>query len=248
MRLSLRCAAGAAVVALLQGSASALVVADYRDDFETDGTPAPGWSYQWNATGPINTPAGSLNTAALATLVGDSNFGGDYETVANEEIPDPAPGAFTIAANTFIHPGQGSAQAADGIERYTLASYTISAGDIAAAGGNQLSLDDYIFSLGASTDGVNAKVYKNDTLFIDRFLPPGIVFSSDLPDPNGGPIPLGAFDAGDTLRVAIGSNLTDNSDTLTLDYSIVLSVPEPSSLGAAAGAGLLVLGRRRRPA
>ena len=151
-------------------------------------------------------------------------------------------------------PGQGTAQNA--IERYVIAAYTISAADV-AANGDQLILDGYSFAVSeGSLDGVTAKVYKNDTLLIDRPLPPGIVFDVNTPAPNGGPIPLGPFAAGDTLYVAIGAEGvaalppigpggTDTGDVLTVDYSIVL-VPEPVGGALVLALGAVGLLRRSR--
>src|SRR5437879_3349431 len=91
-------------------SASAAVIANYQSDFRPSGTPAPGWSYLWNATGPIGTAANYV------PLVHDTNFGGDYETQANGTRPDAPPGANLAATATSLYPGQGSLQASDGIE------------------------------------------------------------------------------------------------------------------------------------
>ena len=229
-------------------SAEAQPVADYHDDFSAP-APAPGWSYLWNANGPVGTAA---NYAPLV-IDGDA---GRYETQNQtpDAFPDDAPGSSTSATQTTLVPGQGTAQ--NSIERYVIAAYTISAADIAAAGGNQLVLDDYRFAVSAaSTDGVTAKLFKNDFLLVEQPLPPGLVFTSETPDPNGGPIGLGPFDAGDTLYVAIGSNGiapvppfgpggTDTGDSLEVDYSIFL-VPEPTAAGALLLAAGCLLSRRR---
>jgi hypothetical protein len=226
------------------------VVADYQDDFSYP-APAPGWSYLWNANGPIGTAAN------YASLVPDGASPARYETQnqSPDAFPDPAPGSSASATSTTLIPGQGTAQNA--IERYVIAAYTISAADV-AANGDQLILDLYRFAVPLeSADGITAKMYKNDFLLVDRPLPPGIDFSSTTPDPNGGPIPLGQFVAGDTLYVAIGSDGvaplppfgtggTDTGDALAVDYSIVL-VPEPTaSCAIAFGAGWLIARRRRR--
>jgi len=225
------------------------VVADYTDDFSYP-APAPGWSYLWNANGPIG------NAANYVPLVPDGSSPARYETQNQtpDAFPDPAPGSSASATSTTLAPGQGTAQNA--LERYVIAAYTVSAADI-AANGDQLILDQYRFAVPAtSADGVTAKVYKNDILLVDRPLPPDLEFTSDTPDPNGGAIPLGQFLAGDTLYVAIGSDGiaplppfgpggTDSGDVLEVDYSIIL-VPEPTAAAALLlGAGL-ILPRRRR--
>jgi hypothetical protein len=252
VRVSVGLAAPVAIIAIIAIIAAAPapvradVVADYHDDF-TYSAPAPGWSYLWNKNGPIGTAANYV------PLVADAAASGRYETEDNtpDAFPDAAPGSSASATNTTLIPGQGGAQNA--LERYVIAGYTISAADI-ASNGEQLVLDLYSFTVPlTSEDGITAKVYKNDILFIDRQLPPGTVFTYQTPDPNGGPIPLGPFAAGDTLFVAIGSNGiapfgngTDAGDALLVDYSLVL-VPEPTtSVAGIISLGLLLARRLRR--
>ena len=240
-----------ALAVVIGGSAQiarADVVADYQDDFSYP-TPAPGWSYLWNANGPIG------SAANYVPLLPDG-VTGRFETQDQtpDAFPDAAPGSSASATSTTLVPGQGTAQNA--FERYVIAAYTISAADI-AANGEQLILDAYRFAVPLSSgDGVTSKLYKNDFLLIDRPLPPGLEFTVDTPAPNGGPIPLGPFAAGDTLYVAIGSDGvaplppvgaggTDAGDALGVDYSIVL-IPEPASAATLAAGAVGVLFRRRR--
>src|SRR5688572_11286161 len=218
-------------------TASALIVADFQADF-TYPAPSNGWSYHWNANGAIG------NSANYVPLVPDA--AGRYETVdqSPDAFPDPTPGSSLSITNTTLIPGQGSAQNA--FERYAIVAYTVSAEDIAAAGGNQLRLEEWSFTTSAtSVDGLTARIYKNDTPFVNQPLPPNFTFDYNIPDPNGGPIGLGPFDAGDVLYIAIGSNgiaseLTggnDTNDSLIMDLKIAL-VPEPATVSVA-GAGAL---------
>ena len=230
-------------------TASAVVVADFQADF-THPVPSNGWSYHWNANGAIGNPANYV------PLVPDA--AGRYETVDQtpDAFPDPAPGSSLSITNTTLIPGQGSAQNA--FERYVIVAYTVSAADIiAAGGGNQLRLEEWSFATGAtSVDGVTARIYKDDnpTPFVDQPLPPNFLFDHNIPAPNGGPIPLGPFDAGDVLYIAIGSNGiapeqtggNDTNDTLVMDLKIAL-VPEPATASiVGAGAVALLMRRRRR--
>ena len=219
------------------------VVADYTDDFSYP-APAPGWSYLWNANGPIG------NAATYVPLVPDGSSPARYETQNQtpDAFPDPAPGSSASATSTTLIPGQGNAQ--DTIERYVIAAYTLSAADVAAHG-NLLSLDFYSFAVSSgSEDGVTARVYRNDIPYVDRDLQPGVTFDYQAPD--GGEIHLGPFVAGDTLYIAIGANGVapfdvgnDVGDVLTVDYSIKL-VPEPTSAGALVLGAACFLSRRRR--
>jgi hypothetical protein len=248
-------AAGAfVVIGLIAQHAPGAVVADYNADFQYP-TPAPGWSYLWNANGPVG------SAANYAPLVGDSAAAQRYETQDQtpDAFPDAPPGAGASASATTLIPGHGSAQTA--VPRFAIAAYTFSAADLTANGG-ELSLDNYVFNVSAASgDGINAKIYRNDTLLVNRELPPGLVFSSDLPPEfGGGPVPLGPVVAGDTIYVAIGAdgpvtNLptgelnplagTDTGDSLGLDYSLVL-VPEPGSAALLGLAALGLLARRRK--
>ena len=228
-------------------TASALVVADFQADF-TYPAPSNGWSYHWNANGPIG------NSANYVPLVPDA--AGRYETVNQtpDAFPDPAPGSSLSITQTTLVPGQGRAQ--NGFERHAIVIYTVSAEDIAAAGGNLLSLEEWSFIASAdSQDGVTARVYINDFEAIRQPLQPGQTFDHKIIDPNGGAIQLGPFNPGDRLVIAIGSDglaneLTggnDIGDSLVMDLRIALSpIPEPSGVLAVGFAAAPLLARRRR--
>lgn len=221
------------------GTASAQQVADYQTDFRTSGAPAPGWSYLWNANGPIGTASNYI------PLVRDANPLGNFETQANGTYPDAPPGSLLSVGPLSIIPGQGSAQAADGIQRYAIAAYTVNAQDLATYG-NQGWLDNYTFGVAAtSTDGISPAIYVNNTPIISITLPPGIVYDRSFPDAY--PVPLGNLSAGDTIYVAIGGGANDTGDVLVLDYSIIL-IPEPATASTLALAAATLLARRRRRA
>jgi hypothetical protein len=226
------CAGGAGLL-LTCAAAEALVVADYQDDFQGP-QPAAGWAYLWNANGPVGDPAHYVPLSYDAA-------NGRYETEANGAYPDAAPGSYTAAGPDLLHPGQGSQQNA--IERFVLAAYTVSADDIAAAGGNQATVTGGFFSVGDSDDGLHAIVYVNGTVIVPTtILPPEQTF----PELS---LPLGTVNAGDTIYVSIGSRGNDSGDTLTLDFSIELSAGSAPALvnglsrrsHGAAGEHMLVL-------
>ena len=228
----------AVAVSLSAAAAPAAVIAQYQNDFRTSGTPAPGWSYLWNATGAVG------DSANYVPLVHDTNFGGDYETQANGTRPDAPPGSNLAATSTTLYPGQGSLQAADGIPRYVIAAYTVSAANIAAAGGGVASLPHYHFTIPLdSVDGVDSRIYVNNTLIVDQILPPGLDYSDT--SPGAYPVPLGTLSPGDTLYVALGPRTTDIGDALGVDYTIELSAPEPASTGLIAIAAGFLMRRRR---
>jgi hypothetical protein len=224
------------------------VVADYQDDFSYP-APASGWSYLWNANGPIGTAANYV------PLVPDGASPARYETQNQtpDQFPDDAPGASLSATLTTLVPGRGTNQSGNPIERYVIAAYTFSAADV-ATNGEQLVLDDFSFAVGAGSDnGVTATMYLNDfPLIAAQPLGPGLEWHVGLT----GPIGLGPVSPGDTFYVAIGADGlaplppfgpggSDIGDVITVDYSLVL-VPEPGSAAVLAAGVTQLLFRRRR--
>ena len=215
--------------------AGAAVVADYQADFRTNGTPAPGWSYLWNANGILG------NSANYVPLVHDTNLGGDYETVANGTRPDAAPGAYLAAAQTAVYPGQSATQAADHVTRYVITAYTFSAEQIATYG-NQLLFHTYHFSVPADAPGpIDVEVYKNNTLIAPFPFPPGTDFSDAVYGPD---YPFGTVQPGDTLYIAQGASGAYGGQPLGVSYTLAL-VPEPVAVPALALGALGLLRRRR---
>lgn len=263
----------AAVVTVFPARASAQVssinVADFQDEFQA-GTPRPGWSYLWNANGPLGNPA------HYAPLVGDN---GRYESVANGVYPDAAPGSFVTVGTspvdllqypydlpglppmpvTFVRPGQGILQNAAGpFERAVIVAYTFSAQDFADAGLSagaraRASITDYDFAVAiAGADGVSARVFR------DTDAEPILNFSLDNPPPFVPPFRfqtvidprerfVGDYSVGETVYFTIGSNLNDTNDEMRLDFTLGLkAVPEPTTVALLAPVGFALLTRRRR--
>ena len=215
--------------------ARAAVVADYQHDFRTNGTPAPGWSYLWNASGVLG------NSANYVPLVHDTNLGGDYETQANGTRPDAAPGAYLAASQTAVYPGQPATQAADHITRYVITAFTFSADQIATYG-NRLQFHTYHFTVPADAPGpVDVEVYKNNTLIAPFPFPPGTDFSDAI---FGQDYDFGTVQPGDTLYIAQGASGAYAGQPLGVSYTLAL-VPEPVALTSAL-VGAFGLIRRRR--
>jgi hypothetical protein len=214
------------------------VVAGYRDDFRASGQPRVGWSYRWNAAGPIEETLNVLNEPALASLVRDTS--GNLETVANETYPDPAPGNGLAATPTSLFPGP-SATESGGISRWAIASYTIQPYDVATFGSSGI-MDTYSFAVPAgSVDGVTARMYLNGNRIVQSPLPGNFVY--DQNSPGAYPIPFGELKAGDVIAVALGAGATSIGDRLDLDFTITLGpgsvLPNPAAAADANGDGKL---------
>jgi hypothetical protein len=247
--------AASIAAALLLGSAT-IASADRQihlaTEYTTSGAPAPGWSFFWNKNGPIG------NSANYVPLVRDAN--GDWETVANGQYPDPAPGnglrisPFFGAINRVdVVPGNGAIQqTTNAFNRYAIVAYTIQPSDIAAAGvqsggAANAVMDTYEFSVAAtSADGIDSVIYLNNNQIVSSPLPPGLFY--DQNSPGAYPVPLGQLHAGDTIYIATGPGFlptaTDIGDGLRMDFKITLT-PEPAMLSMLCLTLVGLFGRRR---
>ncbi len=188
--------------------ARAADVARYQHDFALTGAPIPGWSYLWNANGPMGNPANYV------PLVRDTR--GNFETQANGVWPDSGPGGSIAITPTTIYPGQGTS--GGNTERFAIAAYTVTAADVAASGGGA-QMAPWNFTVADTSDGMHPAIYVNSSLAVSVNLGPGDSYSSSTYPP----VSLGALKPGDTIYVAIGAGRTNNGDRLDLDYTISLS-------------------------
>ena len=213
-----------------------------RDEFQTTG-PAAGWGYLYNANGALGNPA---NYAPLTLNGGQYTAperhprGGAHQASTDPVAYPPVPPLPETFPATFVRPGLGSLEDPAGIEWAAVIAYTIQASDLAAAGVTgpanvAITAYDFAVSTKATPDGMSARIYAgtNPTPLIEFsddtdppfFFPPGFRFETTL-DPR--PIPLGTFNVGDTIYIALGAN----------NISVV---PEPTTLALLAPAGLLLV-------
>jgi hypothetical protein len=115
-------------------SADGTVVADYRDDFETDTAP-DGWQYLWNSGGEFGTPS---NYSPLVF----ENW--RYRPAGSELQP------YLTAQSA--HPGDGTGEG-PGIERHAIAAFTVT------QDGEYSITDSLISNNNSGSDGVNVKVH-----------------------------------------------------------------------------------------
>ena len=208
----------------------------FQGEFTPAGAPAAGWSYLWNANGPLG------NSANYVPLVRDSS--GNWETAANSGYPDPAPANGLRVSSTGMVPGNGAGQTA--VQRYAIVAYTIQASDL-TEGGNAL-MDTYSFNVPVtSADGIDSVIYVNNNQIVSSPLPPGIVYDQNTP--GAFPVPLGQLNVGDTIYVATGAGFlptaTDIGDALTMDFKVTLA-PEPGVLSVLTLAVVMLGARCRR--
>lgn len=228
-------------VAAITLAASALVSASPVAMFESDlqpTTPASGWQYLRNSSGPVGNPA---NYSPLqATTHPNVMYDDDGDAVLN----DAEPGRYSYIGRSETglglvnegepggHPGGGASQDSLGIERFIIAAYTLSVSGDTSITNSLLTNSD------VSTDGLNLRVYVNaessPRLSTSTAAGQGQTATFD--------VTLGALSAGDTIYVAIGSHLEDFRDTFSLEYTIDV-VPEPASV-ALLVAGCAWLARR----
>ncbi len=194
-------------------------VADYRDDFS--GPPGtPGWRYLWN---PLSAPIGTQAGYAALQWTGSS-----YQSDTDTALPDAPPGSYIHLNGLGGHPGQGSSQAGDGLDHYTIAAF-----DVPWTGQYYIT-DSLLDAVGGGN--LELRIYVEDTLIYSAS---GITGATTFHY-----LPLGGAQAGDTIYVAIGPNGHDGSDSFRLDFTIAYT-PEPGTM-ALFGCGLVALARRRR--
>ncbi len=225
-------------VAVGLGAASpawAAVIADYRDDF-TGPTPANGWSYLWNAPLDWNGTSssdGSTNPIGTSASYAPLGWDGSRWTVdGDSNSGNGSPGRYLNLNSTGGHPGRGATQGevppltvANSHDRYPIAAYTMQAGQTGF-----VHITDSLLSVDhAGSNGVEARVYVDDTLIGSVLVPGGGTRAFNLP--------LGLVNAGQTVYVGLGPNQVDGQDSFNVDFSLDLNGAADVMLWDAGGTG-----------
>lgn len=182
--------------------APAMVVANYRDDYQTD-TPADGWQYLWNPNGAVGDPS---NYEALIST------GGDY-TSDGSPTPTADPAArFARLSNNNGHAGTGASQSGSGgIGRAVVAAYTVE-------NDGAYAIRDSFIMLNPNGSGIDLDVHiDSETSLYTDFIESGATASFDAE--------LGQLLAGDTIYVTFGPGDFSTNDFFALDFSIAMLVP-----------------------
>jgi len=184
---------------------TARTVAGYRSDFQT-GSPKAGWSYQWNALGPITNPA-NYRLLAWSPVTNRYSVNGFPVQPDNSSTLFPY-GGFSSAGG---HPGRGSNQGAT-YDRFPIAAYTVKLSGYYALTGTTVTMAT------AASNGGQVMIFtetNSGATFTQKF---SSTFPSVTPftfDQN-----VGFLSAGDTIYVGIGPNLSDGNDSFSLDFNI----------------------------
>lgn len=220
-----------AILLLLQGHASAAIIASLVGDFSSPTLPS-GWQYLRN-TGPIGTSAGYV------PLLWDGSLAWYDVTPGIMPANPPAWGDYTLLNATAAHPGPGVAQG-ETQDRYLVLAYTIQPGEegaIELVNGSLVGRDPAgeFFS-----NGWDVRTFVGDSevgtaLLFDWSSSPSAFGRS-----------LGNLNAGETVYLALGPRGSHLYDSAALDFTLTSTpVPEPASAALAIGIAA-VLGARRR--
>lgn len=182
------------------------VIAGYRADFKTH-APLPGWSYLWNALGPITNAA---NFRTLNYRISGSNYTVNGTPAYPDNTVTLAP--YVALNSTGGHPGRGVNQSAT-YDRFAIAAYTVKlAGYYGVSSG-------FVKIGSTASNGGQVVIYtetNNGAAFTQKFtgaLVGGVQFDFSTN--------VGQLQPGDTIYVGIGPNLHDGSDGFSHDFSIV---------------------------
>lgn len=187
---------------------TARTVADYRDDFRA-GSPLPGWSYQWNAVGPI-TSAANYRLLAWSPVTNRYSVNGFPVSPDNSSTLYPYGGLSSGGG----HPGRGSTQGATH-DRFAIAAYT------AKYAGYYGINSSYVTASSTMGNGGQLIVYKETSA--------GVTFTQTFNSLYAAGTTLafnhnvGQLQPGDTIYVCVGPNTTDGNDSFSLDFSVVFN-------------------------
>jgi photosystem II stability/assembly factor-like uncharacterized protein len=174
---------------------------NYHDAFQGP-TPASGWSYLWNAHGPIG------DDANYADLV----WNGVHYDSDGSSGRDASEFDYGSLSADGGHPGRGSKQQAT-VDRYAIAAYQIDSAGLYRIEASEVATD-CVYS-----KGLDLRVYVNDRLISSIEVEQGetMAFDGDL----------GALVNGDRVYVAVGPRGHDGCDGFTLDYTLALTSVAP---------------------
>ena len=202
----------------------ATVVANFINDFPSpNAPPTQGWQFQWNAPTGGELDSGAIDDpqTEFRSLQSTNTYGG-WTTDGDRNVLSDSAGAFARLSKFGGHPGQGAVTPGSGVDRYSIASFTVS------QSGHYQITDSFISlfpsSPNSNSDGVEYRVFVNRDQPLER----GVV------EPNTRAYfdtSLGFLKAGDTVHVAFGANGTHYSDFFTTDFNVTHSPDLEQTVG-----------------
>jgi len=184
---------------------TARVVAGYRSDFKTY-SPAAGWSYLWNALGPI-TSAANYEPLNWSPVVNKYSVNGFPVSPDNSSTLFPYGGLNSSGG----HPGRGSTQGAT-YDRYPIAAYT------AKLAGYYGISSSFVTSSDSRSNGGQVMIFtetNGGATFTQKYSSLYVGGGTLNFDQN-----VGYLAVGDTVYVAVGPNTSDSYDSFTMDFNI----------------------------
>lgn len=192
----------------------ATIVANYGNDFPAAGeTKVSGWDYQWNAPAAGDVGSGAIDDQAaefrsLLPVASGSNWTPDGDLNPRTGLGS----SYLKLSAAGGHPGAGSANLAGNVDRYAIASYTISQSGVYAIEDSFISL--YPGAVLAQTNGLEVRLFVNSNQPIDTVevkQNSRAFFDSSL----------GFLSQGDTVHVAVGAKGDLSFDYFEMDFSLV---------------------------
>jgi hypothetical protein len=167
---------------------------NYKDAFQ-GATPSTGWSYLWNASGPIGD-----NTHYTPMIWNGYRYQSDQST-----DPDATGFAYENLNKNGGHPGLGISQGTEE-DRYAIAAHQVN------DAGNYRLINTKIAAACTYSNGLDLRVYVNNQLVTNVDVAQG--------EPLDFNIDLGTLVSNDHIYVAVGPDEHDGCDGFTLDYTI----------------------------
>ncbi|MFT5303355.1 MAG: hypothetical protein ACI814_004174, partial [Mariniblastus sp.] len=191
----------------------ATVVANYADDFAgLDGQLTPGWQYQWNSPvdGDLRTGQISDANTEFVSMV-HTAFRTNWTSDGDLNPSNSTESGYLLLSRAGGHPGTPSQAGSSVVERYSIASFTVSESGFYEIADSFIGLQPV--NLEANSNGVEYRVFVNR----NEALVEGVVEQGSR---NYFDTALGFLRSGDKVQVAFGANGSHAYDYFKTDFSI----------------------------
>ncbi len=186
------------------GGGEGTVIARFGADFAGP-APVPGWSYTWNANGPVG------DRSAEQDLLYTGNFRYDSDGVAG--LPDATAMNFGFIGPSTMHPGKGQEQG-EADDRYAIARWAVSQDGFYELNNGQILQNGCEF-----TNGVDLLIMVDEQIVHQHVIEGGIPDSINED--------LDYLETGSSIAVAVGPNGKDGCDQVQIDWDVVYTSGTP---------------------